>query len=164
MIRSVGPLQQDFNLEWPNSYMLVIFTKCRKYMFVYMYSINMRTLAYSCHPIHLTCRMPFEQSEGRKSLRESGEGSRRRRQRRSESGNLQCMYIGFLNASSKNLMLASLPPSLPPPLPPSLPLSLPPRADTEHMLIEARQNQVRNKEHFLAVQAQRDRTEFERVL
>ena len=32
------------------------------------------------------------------------------------------------------------------------------------MLIEARQQQVHNKEHFLAVQAQRDREEFNRVL
>ena len=32
------------------------------------------------------------------------------------------------------------------------------------MLREARKDQVRNKEHFLAVQAARDRAEFERVL
>lgn len=32
------------------------------------------------------------------------------------------------------------------------------------MLIEARQEQIHHKEHFLAVQAQRDREEFERVL
>ena len=38
------------------------------------------------------------------------------------------------------------------------------RADTEQMLISARQQQVQNKEHGLAVQAQRDRAEFERVL
>ena len=38
------------------------------------------------------------------------------------------------------------------------------RADTEHMLITARQEQIQHKEHFLAVQAQRDREEFERVL
>ena len=38
------------------------------------------------------------------------------------------------------------------------------RAETEEMLRNARAEQVRNKEHFLAVQAQRDRTEFERVL
>ena len=38
------------------------------------------------------------------------------------------------------------------------------RADTEDMLRTARRQQVDQKEHFLAVQAQRDRTEFERVL
>ena len=32
------------------------------------------------------------------------------------------------------------------------------------MLKNAREVQVHNKEHFLAVQAQRDRAEFERVL
>ncbi|EDO26548.1 predicted protein, partial [Nematostella vectensis] len=35
---------------------------------------------------------------------------------------------------------------------------------TEEMLRQARENQVKNKEHFLAVQAKRDRAEFERVL
>ena len=35
---------------------------------------------------------------------------------------------------------------------------------TEAMLKTARENQVKNKEHFLAVQAARDRVEFERVL
>ncbi|XP_031566387.1 cilia- and flagella-associated protein 45-like [Actinia tenebrosa] len=35
---------------------------------------------------------------------------------------------------------------------------------TEAMLKAARENQVKNKEHFLAVQAARDRAEFERVL
>lgn len=39
-----------------------------------------------------------------------------------------------------------------------------PRAETERMLIEARQEQIHHKEHFLAVQAQRDRDEFDRVL
>ena len=38
------------------------------------------------------------------------------------------------------------------------------RSSTERMLIEARQDQIHHKEHFLAVQAQRDREEFERVL
>lgn len=38
------------------------------------------------------------------------------------------------------------------------------RAETEMMLKNAREQQIRNKEHFLAVQAQRDRSEFERVL
>lgn len=38
------------------------------------------------------------------------------------------------------------------------------RAETEQMLIKARQDQIHHKEHFLAVQAQRDRDEFERVL
>ena len=32
------------------------------------------------------------------------------------------------------------------------------------MLKNARQEQINNKEHFLAVQAARDRAEFERVL
>ena len=32
------------------------------------------------------------------------------------------------------------------------------------MLITARQEQIQHKDHFLAVQAQRDREEFERVL
>ena len=32
------------------------------------------------------------------------------------------------------------------------------------MLRRAREDQVKNKEHFLAVQAARDRAEFERVL
>lgn len=35
---------------------------------------------------------------------------------------------------------------------------------TEEMLRKAREDQVKNKEHFLAVQAGRDRAEFERVL
>lgn len=38
------------------------------------------------------------------------------------------------------------------------------RADTDSMLRVARDEQIRSKEHFLAVQAQRDRAEFERVL
>ena len=38
------------------------------------------------------------------------------------------------------------------------------RSSTEQMLIKARQDQIHHKEHFLAVQAQRDREEFERVL
>eukprot|EP00794_Sanderia_malayensis_P011169 gene11169-12343_t len=38
------------------------------------------------------------------------------------------------------------------------------QASLEAMLKEARQEQVQNKEHFLAVQAARDRAEFERVL
>ncbi|XP_068732086.1 cilia- and flagella-associated protein 45-like [Montipora capricornis] len=38
------------------------------------------------------------------------------------------------------------------------------KKETEQMLREARKDQVRNKEHFLAVQAARDRAEFERVL
>jgi hypothetical protein len=35
---------------------------------------------------------------------------------------------------------------------------------TEAMLIDARKNQMQQKEHYLAVQAQRERNEFERVL
>lgn len=38
------------------------------------------------------------------------------------------------------------------------------KAETEVMLIEARKNQMQQKEHYLAVQAQRERNEFERVL
>lgn len=38
------------------------------------------------------------------------------------------------------------------------------KAEQEAMLTEARAVQMENKEHFLAVQAQRDRSEFERVL
>lgn len=38
------------------------------------------------------------------------------------------------------------------------------KMETEQMLKEAREIQVRNKEHFLAVQANRERAEFERVL
>jgi hypothetical protein len=38
------------------------------------------------------------------------------------------------------------------------------RAETEAMLIEARAQQMAQKEHFLAVQAQRERADFERVL
>ena len=38
------------------------------------------------------------------------------------------------------------------------------RKMTEEMLRRAREDQVKNKEHFLAVQAARDRAEFERVL
>lgn len=38
------------------------------------------------------------------------------------------------------------------------------RAQTEQMLKEARERQVKDKEHFLAVQAARERAEFERVL
>ena len=38
------------------------------------------------------------------------------------------------------------------------------RKATEEMLRRAREDQVKNKEHFLAVQAGRDRAEFERVL
>ena len=42
--------------------------------------------------------------------------------------------------------------------------TFPPRAETEKSLRIAREEQVKDKEHFLAVQAQRDRMEFERVL
>lgn len=38
------------------------------------------------------------------------------------------------------------------------------KAETEAMLIDARKNQMQQKEHYLAVQAQRERNEFERVL
>lgn len=38
------------------------------------------------------------------------------------------------------------------------------KTETELKLIEARQDQMAQKEHFLAVQAQRERVEFERVL
>ncbi|XP_046852993.1 cilia- and flagella-associated protein 45-like [Xenia sp. Carnegie-2017] len=38
------------------------------------------------------------------------------------------------------------------------------KAESEKMLKEARERQVKDKEHFLAVQAARDRAEFERVL
>ena len=38
------------------------------------------------------------------------------------------------------------------------------KAETEAMLKEARAKQMDQKEHFLAVQAQRERAEFERVL
>ena len=38
------------------------------------------------------------------------------------------------------------------------------KAETEQMLKIAREEQVQNKEHFLAVQAKRERHEFERVL
>ena len=38
------------------------------------------------------------------------------------------------------------------------------RAENENQLRIDRENQVRNKEHFLAVQAQREKLEFERVL
>lgn len=38
------------------------------------------------------------------------------------------------------------------------------KAETEQMLKIAREVQVQNKEHFLAVQAKRERHEFERVL
>jgi len=38
------------------------------------------------------------------------------------------------------------------------------KAETESMLIDARKNQMHQKEHYLAVQAQRERNEFERVL
>lgn len=38
------------------------------------------------------------------------------------------------------------------------------KAVTEAMLIQARANQMSQKEHFMAVQAQRERAEFERVL
>ena len=38
------------------------------------------------------------------------------------------------------------------------------KASTEAMLIDARKNQMQQKEHYLAVQAQRERNEFERVL
>ncbi|XP_060572410.1 cilia- and flagella-associated protein 45-like isoform X2 [Ruditapes philippinarum] len=38
------------------------------------------------------------------------------------------------------------------------------KAVTEAMLIDARKNQMQQKEHYLAVQAQRERNEFERVL
>lgn len=39
-----------------------------------------------------------------------------------------------------------------------------PRAMTEDMLKKAREDQVMHKEHFLAVQAQRDRAQFEKIL
>lgn len=38
------------------------------------------------------------------------------------------------------------------------------RAMTEDMLKKAREDQVMHKEHFLAVQAQRDRAQFEKIL
>jgi hypothetical protein len=38
------------------------------------------------------------------------------------------------------------------------------KADTESMLKQARAQQMSQKEHFLAVQAQRERADFERVL
>ena len=38
------------------------------------------------------------------------------------------------------------------------------RASNEAALKRARQDQILDKEHFLAVQAARDRAEFERVL
>lgn len=38
------------------------------------------------------------------------------------------------------------------------------KAEVEAMLIDARKNQMQQKEHYLAVQAQRERNEFERVL
>ena len=38
------------------------------------------------------------------------------------------------------------------------------KAETEAMLVHARQQQMMHKEHYLAVQAQRERQEFERVL
>ena len=38
------------------------------------------------------------------------------------------------------------------------------KAETEEMLKQARAKQMDQKEHFLAVQAQRERAEFERVL
>lgn len=38
------------------------------------------------------------------------------------------------------------------------------KAEMESSLIHARANQMAQKEHFLAVQAQRERAEFERVL
>ena len=38
------------------------------------------------------------------------------------------------------------------------------REETERMLTMARHNQMEQKEHFLAVQAQRERADFERVL
>ena len=38
------------------------------------------------------------------------------------------------------------------------------KAETEAMLKNARHMQMEQKEHFLAVQAQRERTDFERVL
>ena len=38
------------------------------------------------------------------------------------------------------------------------------RAQTEEMLKQARADQVQHKKHFLAVQAARDRAEFDQVL
>ena len=38
------------------------------------------------------------------------------------------------------------------------------RTQTEEHLKQARADQVQHKDHFLAVQAARDRTEFDRVL
>lgn len=38
------------------------------------------------------------------------------------------------------------------------------KAETEALLAESRQRQLQQKEHHLAVQAQRERYEFERVL
>jgi hypothetical protein len=38
------------------------------------------------------------------------------------------------------------------------------KAETEAMLLKSRVDQMRHKEHYLAVQAQRERQEFERVL
>lgn len=38
------------------------------------------------------------------------------------------------------------------------------RADTEASLRKAREEQIKHRDHFMAVEAQRDRAEFERVL
>ena len=38
------------------------------------------------------------------------------------------------------------------------------KSEMEAMLIEARKQQMQEKEHFLAVQAQKDRAEFEHIL
>ena len=38
------------------------------------------------------------------------------------------------------------------------------KADNDRLLKEARQQQINDKEHFLSLQAQRDRSEFSRVL
>ena len=81
--------------------------------------------------------MLCELRETRRSLRENGAEKRKRRQRKSK----EYMVLMHNNISSDIF-----------------------RADTEEMLRIARRQQVEQKEHFLAVQAQRDRTEFERVL
>lgn len=80
--------------------------------------------------------MLWEQREIKNNLRGNGEERRKKKHRKSSTNNLIIVFISFYYY----------------------------RAETERNLCDAREEQVRNKEHFLAVQAQRERTEFERVL
>ena len=68
------------------------------------------------------------------------------------------VYITLLPLCTCVTLLYNPSPPSSSPSPPSL------RAETEASLCRAREEQIQHRDHFLAVEAHRDRTEFERVL